>query len=112
VNDVTIPADLAKAYAVWLRRIAVDGQDDHRTLADLLDPKPPTLREQVAVAMDYCWENTGATRQQDADSVLAVVADWLAAQPVVPNCGSSVDGDGCFVKDQRAADVRLLRGES
>jgi len=112
VNYVTIPADVAKQMARYFRTGGEARTTNRDAWADLLDPKPPTLREQVAVAMDYCWENTGATRQQDADSVLAVVADWLAAQPVVPNCGSSVDGDGCFVKDQRAADVRLLRGES
>jgi hypothetical protein len=79
-------------------------------IADLLAPSAPTLREQVALALsEYI---PGRTWDAHADAVLAVVADWLAAQPVVPNCGSAIDGDGCFVQDQRAADVAFIRGGS
>ncbi len=79
------------------------------------DPKPPTLREQVAQA--WCAEFYGETspsaqspapNQLDAaDAVLAVVAHWLAAQSLwIPNDKIGVCGH------QRDHDVRLLRGEA
>lgn len=83
------------------------------------DPKPPTLREQVAQA--WCAEFYGETspsaqspapNQLDAaDAVLAVVADWLAAQPVHDGTAA-----GLWALEPRLAqrdhDVRLLRGAS
>jgi len=110
---VEIPDVVAKAIADDLRRITAPSNDEARlsrkAWADLLDPQPPTLREQVAQALaEYV---PGRTWDEHADAVLAVVADWLAAQPVGESCGLP-NGEGCFVKDQRDHDVRLLRGGS
>ena len=82
------------------------------------DPKPPTLREQVAevVSSNAAIRGVGialgdAIGQGAADAVLAVVADWLAAQPVHDGTAA-----GLWALEprlaQRANDVRLLRGES
>lgn len=112
---VEIPDDVAKAIADDLRRITAPSNDEARlsrkAWADLLDPKPPTLREQVAKAWcaDYYGEYSGSAKNPSpdqldaADAVLAVVADWLAAQPV-GTVGNSAA--------QRDHDVNLLRGGS
>lgn len=106
---VEIPDDVAKQIATVLRAEHYAGSA-RGEWADLLDPQPPTLREQVARAI--CadgWDSCHIKdfHEQDADAVLAVVADWLAAQPLVTQHGSDV-----AVLDQRDHDVRLLRGES
>lgn len=80
------------------------------------DPKPPTLREQVAKAWcaEIYGEYSGSAKNPSpdhldaADAVLAVVADWLAAQPLPPVGGNYRPA---YV-DQRGHDVRLLRGGS
>lgn len=111
--DVTIPADVAKQIAEFLR--STDGHPDDNAAAecwaDLLDPQPQTLRKKVAEAI---WTTLYTTASMPpsawsggnraADAVLTVVADWLAAQPVpYPNVVNS---------RQRDHDVRLLRGAS
>lgn len=72
---------------------------------DAASALPPTLREQVAEAVGcYCeWRDTPATcpHLTYADAVLAVVADWLAAQPL-----STRD---VTLRGQRDHDVRLIR---
>lgn len=102
--DVTIPADVAKQIAEFLR--STDGHPDDNAAAecwaDLLDPQPPTLREQVYDVL--ISEPRGALER--ADAVLAVVADWLAAQPLGQPYGVRQH------QDQRDHDVRLLRGAS
>lgn len=115
---VEIPDDVATLIASYLRRTAEPGRSMHTpdvdAWADLIDPKPPTLREQVAKAWcaDYYGEDSGSAKnpapdQLDAaDAVLAVVADWLAAQPLA----GSLDSYG--IDEQRDHDVRLLRGAS
>ena len=101
-------------------------------------PKPPTLREQVAKAWcaEFYGETSRSAQQPDpdqleaADAVLAVVtdapieqlialvgprfADWLAAQPLmVPEETMRLGLSRPLTRDdQRAYDVRLLRGES
>ncbi len=74
--------------------------------------QPPSLREQVAKAWcaAYYGEFSGSAKapddmqMQSADAVLAVVADWLAAQPMpYPDV---------VTRGQRDHDVRLLRGQS
>lgn len=126
---VEIPDDVAKAIADDLRRITAPSNDEARlsrkAWADLLDPKPPSLREQVAEALGCSceWRGTPATcpHLTYADAVLAVVADapieqlialvgprfadWLAAQPLPPVGGNFRPA---YV-DQRGHDVRLLR---
>ena len=117
---VEIPDDVAPLIASYLRRTAEPGRSMHTAdvdaWADLLDPKPPTLRELVAKAWcaDYYGEDSGSAKnpapEQAApdDAVLAVVADWLAAQPL--HAYADTKTGSCA--DQRAYDVRLLRGES
>lgn len=118
MTDVTIPADVAKRIAHDYRALIRDREErgmvvaQRREWADLLDPEPPTLREQVAKA--WCAEVYGEfsvsakslldAHLEAADAVLAVVADWLAAQPMpYPDV---------VTRDQRDHDVRLLRGQS
>lgn len=105
---VEIPDDVAKAIADDLRRITAPSNDEARlsrkAWADLLDPKPPSLREQVALALaEYV---PGRTWDEHAYAVLAVVADWLAAQPLWQSADTGVP------QRQRDHDVRLLRGGS
>lgn len=90
-----------------------------RAIEDRLSPpedatKPPTLREQVAEALartdgvddaDTSWTEP-TSWLPEADAVLAVVADWLAAQPLNGSC----DGIQLTCGRQRELDVRLLRG--
>ena len=111
---VEIPDDVAKREAERLRWLA--GQEEQRcggkgtgespglyAIADLLDPFGPTLREQVALALsEYI---PGRTWDAHADAVLAVVADWLAAQPL--HAGALPSLDRC--EYQRAHDVALIR---
>lgn len=108
-NSVIIPADVAKEIATHFRKVNAGPNSRNEKWADLLDPQPPSLREQVAKA--WCAEvygefsgsaqNPAPDHLDAADAVLAVVADWLAAQPTpypnVVNCR------------QRDHDVRLLR---
>ena len=76
-------------------------------------PKPPQLREQVAKAWcaEFYGETSRSAQQPDpdqleaADAVLAVVADWLAAQPL--DWPASTDAKSRRI--QRDHDVRLLR---
>lgn len=117
---VEIPDDVAKAIADDLRRITAPSNDaarlSRKAWAALLDPKPPTLREQVAKAWcaEIYGEYSGSAKNPSpdhldaADAVLAVVADWLAAQPLPPVGGNYRPA---YV-DQRDHDVRLLRGGS
>ena len=116
---VEIPADVARRGAEILRATRPEVVSaltfaDFQHLADLLDPQPPTLREQVAKAWcaDYYGEDSGSAKNPSpeqaaaADAVIAVVADWLAAQPLATRELSD------FRREQRDHDVRLLRGES
>lgn len=106
---VEIPDDVATLIASYLRRTAEPGRSMHTpdvdAWADLLDPKPSTLREQVVHEFrkfDIHWDDDAA--DVIADAVLTVVADWLAAQPMpYPDV---------VTRGQRDYDVRLLRGES
>lgn len=116
-ENVSIPAEEARSLAEFLRN--TDSHPDINRLAerwaDLLDPQPPTLREQVANALldvPYAWP---ATPDEDADlarryadAAIAVVADWLAAQPLVASGPLYFE----FTAEQRENDLSLLRGES
>lgn len=80
MTDVTIPADVAKRIALVVRQARDVGLlklgDDVDRWADLLDPKPPTLREKVAEAMRAEVETDDLRSwEQSADAVLAVIAD-------------------------------------
>lgn len=103
---VEIPDDVAKDYAADLRKFGPRFTKVH-ALADLLDPQPPTLREQVTAVLDRepQWTDEPYTSQELADAVLAVVADWLVAQPLDDPLAPKAHA-------QRDHDVRLLRGES
>lgn len=116
-NSVIIPTDVAKQAATILRSTRAEVVSaltyaDLQYVADLLDPEPPSLREQVAKAWcaAYYGEFSGSAKapddmqMQSADAVVAVVADWLAAQPMpYPDV---------VTRGQRDHDVRLLRGQS
>lgn len=89
-DTVTIPADKARLMAETFRLIASTPDDLAWEFADLLDPKPkpPTLREQVAEAMQDTFKpNPGATLAVDlADAALAVVRDAMLALPHPDGC--------------------------
>lgn len=104
MTDVTIPADVAKDMATFFRGDN-DGpdHDGFQRWADLLDPKPPTLREKVAEALRQPWRGPDDT----ADRVLAVIADEMAKRPLAGG-GSNVES---LRGIQRDADVAWLRGE-
>lgn len=117
---VEIPDDVAKRIAIQARAIETNLRSEQQTsradflasVADLLDPQPPTLREQVARAVcadgwDTC--HIKDFHEQDADAVLAVVADWLAAQPLTNQLAGSFRH---AEQNQRDHDVRLIRGGS
>lgn len=106
---VAVPTEQAQW---WADRIRSRSAIDYQQLADLLDPEPepPSLREQAVAAfrkaaLDRDWnlEDDGEDGEI-ADAVLAVVADWLAAQPLAHRSNP--------VEGQRNHDVRLLRGQS
>ena len=112
MNDVTIPADEAKRTADGARAMSANLRSVGQTsradfldnVADLLDPRPPSLREQVAEKL----RNTSVGHRWDmADDVLAVVADWLAAQPAVDWDGTERD----IPLIRRDDAVALIRGE-
>lgn len=109
---VEIPDDVAKQYAAVIRQpIEWPEGTSREALADLLDPQPPSLREQVAKAwvlglLEVEGGAISAEQLRAADAVLAVVADWLAAQPLHPGA------DGMVCRNQRDNDVSLLRGGS
>jgi hypothetical protein len=122
---VEIPDDVAKHMAAYFRKIDVNGQHPDSLpgdrWADLLDPKPPTLREKVAEAIDaatlarapHGYVMATVERDAIADAVLAAISDWLAAQPLmVPEETMRLGLSRPLTRgDQRAYDVRLLRGE-
>jgi hypothetical protein len=114
-DDVTIPADVARDMAAAWRNLRGGPTLDDLTLthwADLLDPKPLTLREKVAKA--WCAEvygessgsalNPSDDQLDAADAVLAVIADEMERRPLV----GPFDGQG----SQRDADVAWLRGQA
>lgn len=107
MTDVTIAAEIAQEMAEYHREFApgeaaVRSASWHQTMADLLDPKPPTLREKV---VDWLLGDS-ATRFEIADAVLAVIADELAKRPLV-----APDYNGHPRQNQRDFDVAWLRGE-
>ena len=87
--------------------------------ADLLDPPASAaLRRRVAdaihaiaVTVQGCACEEGL-HGAEADAVLAVVADWLAAQPVTLARATKDDPSPSPEHVQREHDLRLLRGES
>jgi hypothetical protein len=81
-DTVTIPAEVAKRMARWFRSTAEAIEDeDYLAWADLLDPKPPTLRERVADAIDEaCGCNIESHRTARAAAALAVVREAVAAE--------------------------------
>jgi len=119
-DDVTLPADVAKTLAVYhrdrsklsLNVVSRDAAQWHREVADLLDPQPPTLREQVLGVIRAAWYSDDSTPEGTADAVLAVVADWLAAQPLMsPEETMRLGLSRPLTRDdQRNHDVRLIRG--
>lgn len=109
---VEIPDDVAKQFAAALRSENTSGMGltahDRDHLADLLDPQPPTLREQVLGVIRAAWYSDDSTPEGTADAVLAVVADWLAAQPKIAY--QPMWSHSTSVAMQRDHDVRLIRG--
>ena len=117
MTDVTIPADVAKRIALVVRQARDVGLlklgDDVDRWADLLDPKPPTLREKVYAAAGVAWINTDASEDVTvniADAVLAVIADeWTPFAD--DHCWRDTrTPDGMYAIDTRVVG-RWLRGE-
>ena len=112
MTDVTIPADVAKQISAWLRdyRYMESGDligNPDVEWADLLDPPSPSLREQVVAVLWSNWSGPWTLHQIElTDAVLAVVADWLEAQPIAPR------NDVGLIFRQRDHDVRIIRGEA
>jgi hypothetical protein len=112
MTDVTIPQDVAKAIAAFIRSNPIDvfvPREDSDRWANLLDPPPLSLREQALVAASKEWKETqaGADVVENVTlAVLALVPDWLAAQPL------ETDDAYAFSLQQRHHDVRLIRGET
>lgn len=108
---VAVPADVAKDIAAHFRKVNAGPNSRNEKWADLLDPQPPSLREQAVAAFRKAALDRGWNLEDDgedgeiADAVLAVVADWLAAQPLHPY------GD-VRAGAVRAHDVRLVGGQS
>jgi hypothetical protein len=129
-THVTIPRAVAVDLARWHRQYVENASpfeplakgainDLHTDWADLLDPPPPSLRERVAKAArryvadhDLDRGDRGADWLPLADAILAVIADDIESQPHSVNCGTASTGDGCYVQQQRAADLARLRGDS
>lgn len=97
--DVTIPVDVAKAHAEWLRRVH---HHNHQaaTFADLLDPKPPTLRDAVVEAGRARFSVFGYA---DADAVLAVVRERLLGgwQDYADEHAVRYDAPGYFIDTKK-----------
>lgn len=108
-DSISIPADVARMMADYFREI-VNGTHPNSNpgegWADLLDPQPPTLREQtIKVIEEYLFGRVSAGGIAAlAERLNALHADWLAAQPLVEVPGYIVIGDA-----QRDHDVRLIR---
>lgn len=93
MTDVTIPREMAKDIANYLRyQMGREGMPMPLAgYADLLDPPPPSLRDEVAEAIAGSYRNDGAWKikwQEHADAVLAVVRRHVEALPasvIVPD---------------------------
>lgn len=126
--DRTIPEWDAKENALALRQYADAMGADHadiarrmRQTADLLDPRPASLREQVHVLLegddDYSFTDAvlAVVAEAPIEQILALVgprlAGWLAAQPLCPT-----SREGSAFRSERASqrdhDVRLILGEA
>ncbi len=89
MSDVTIPADVARRMADHFRNVEVerrrDGYQGPATLAsewaDLLDPRPVSLRDEVADALAHLNVGRREAWVRDADAVLAVVRRRIEALP-------------------------------
>lgn len=110
---VEIPDDVAKAIADDLRRITAPSNYEARlsrkAWAALLDPKPPSLREQVIEALDEAGHGLGSATVFDI--VVPLVAAVLDAQPLVDDYAAAVARGGTAVgsrRIQRDHDVRWL----
>ena len=85
-DTVSITADEARRFAVALKAAGITAARSDmvviKALLERLDPKPPTLREQVAKALrDLDGELNHFDSLRAADYALAVVRDAVAALP-------------------------------
>lgn len=127
MGDITVKAG---ETLVIRSTVTLDMVEGTRTVTDVTyevlpaDPKPPTLREQVAkevgdivrLAVPLVSHDAPEWDAEQADAVLAVVADWLAAQPLMDKNELYAIAEKRPVTrdDQRNYDVRLIAtgGES
>jgi hypothetical protein len=110
-NTVTIPADVAKRMADWMRHNAVsyNSRAGLRDWADLLDPTPPTLRERVAEALrDFDGELDPPDSLRAADYALAVVWVAIKALPYVTVPWYADPASGASEKAYRERDLLCL----
>lgn len=82
-----------------------------KAIHDLLDPPATTntLREKVVaiIAVSRLSEDSF----EIADEILGAVCLHIAGMDFVPNCGSSMDGSGCYVQDERASILNEIAKE-
>lgn len=101
---VEIPDDVAKAHALRLRALGTQGSGTgaDAALADLLDPKPRTLRDEARAVVPEQWQ---------ADAVLAAVKASLDALPMTPvRLGEDHLIAGQFTQTTKRDDIDALFG--
>lgn len=82
-DDVTIDRETAQRLAVLLRGEASTTKEERLRLADLLDPPPPSLRDEVELCLrDTVSQWQGEDFFPQTDAVLAVVRKRIEALPV------------------------------
>ncbi len=112
MSDVTIPSDVAQSMAREWRALYDDKAKRGmyvtylREWADLLDPKKPTLRDEVAavISANRGHDASCVVCHRDADAVLAVVKARIKALPTVV---SHIDSEHFVSRD----DVLALFGD-
>ncbi len=92
MSDVTIPADVAREAAAVIRSLSLHPDDPARRLPDLLDPKPPTLRDEAIAEAKVAHRLPGDCATNITDAVLAVVKARIEALPYGPYTVASSDG--------------------
>lgn len=115
---VEIPDDVAKAHALRLRALGTQGSGTgaDAALADLLDPEPRTLRDEVIAAVEsvpvsHVDRNRVANAGDFADAVLPVVKASLDALPMTPvRLGEDHLIAGQFTQTTKRDDIDALFG--
>lgn len=113
MTDVTIPADVAKRNALNIRSRFAPSDPLH-DLADLLDPKPPTLRAKVAEALRVTVGCCDDCAPAQAHVAVDVIADEMAKRPLLTDNPPTYGANPLSLhhrSEQRDADVAWLLGK-